>query len=95
MTSTSTKSSEQRHWFYDSWVLVSAFCLISFMIICWQVNRFEGFQSIFTCESDGEIDQTLLSSGMEACMGKAHTPEDQAGCIRTVYILACMKEQWR
>lgn len=95
LSSTDIEPSKRRHWFYDNWILVSAFCLLSLIAICWQVSRFEGFQPIFTCQSAKEIDQLLLVSGMEACMEKAHTPEDQARCIRTVFILACTKEQWR
>jgi hypothetical protein len=86
---------EGRHWFYDSRILVCGFCLLSFVVIFWQVSRFEGFQPIFTCESARDIDRWLLTSGMDACMDKAHSPEAQARCLRTVYVLACMKEQWR
>ena len=85
----------RRHWFYDSKILVWSFCLASFIAIFWQVSQFEGFQPIFNCESTGDIDRWLLSSGMEACMGNARSQPDQERCMRTAYVLACMKERWR
>ncbi|QGY04678.1 hypothetical protein MMSR116_24270 [Methylobacterium mesophilicum SR1.6/6] len=95
MSERAATAAERRHWFYDSKLLVGAFCLLSFVAIFWQMSRFEGFQPIFTCESGKDIDHWLLTSGMDACMGKAHSPEAQTRCVRTVYILACMKERWR
>jgi len=86
---------ERKHWFYDSRILVSVFCLLLFVAIFWQVSQFEGFQPIFTCESKKDIDRVLLTSGMDACMGSAHSQADQERCMRTVYVLACMKERWR
>ncbi|MCJ2019401.1 MULTISPECIES: hypothetical protein [unclassified Methylobacterium] len=86
---------ERRHWFYDSRLLVCAFCLLLFVAIFWQVSRFEGFQPIFTCESKNDIDRLLLTTGMDACMGNAHSQDDKERCMRTVYVLACMKERWR
>ncbi|MCJ2136734.1 hypothetical protein MKK69_22240 [Methylobacterium sp. J-026] len=86
---------ERRHWFYDSRLLVCAFCLMLVVAIFWQVSQFEGFQPIFTCESKKDIDRLLLTSGMDACMGSAHAQVDQERCMRTVYVLACTKERWR
>ena len=88
-------AADRRHWFYDNRILVGAFCLFSFIAIFWQVSRFEGFQPIFTCESARDIDRWLLTSGMAACMDRAHSADAQARCMRTVYVLACMKERWR
>src|SRR3978361_2109831 len=85
------KGAVQGHWFYDSRILVGAFCLLSFVAIFWQVSQFEGFRPIFTCASEKDIDRGLLSSGMEACMGAARSHAGQERCMRTVYILACMK----
>lgn len=88
-------TTERRHWFYDSKVMVSAFCLLSFVLIFWQVSTFEGFQPIFTCAAAKDVDRGLLSSGMNACMEHAHSQADRERCMRTVYVLACMKERWR
>lgn len=88
-------ATERRHWFYDNKILIYAFCLVSVMAIFWQVSRFEGFQPIFNCESTQDLDRWLLSSGMEACMAGARSRPDQERCMRTVYLLACMKERWR
>lgn len=87
--------SGRRHWFYDNRALVCVFCLLAFIAIFWQVSRFEGFQPIFTCAHAKDVDRWLLSSGMEACMGNAHSRPQQERCMRTVFVLACMKEQWR
>ena len=95
MSTRVTIAAERRHWFYDSKILVGAFCLLSFVAIFWQVSQFEGFRPIFTCESEKDIDRGLLSSGMEACMGAARSHAGQERCMRTVYILACTKERWR
>ncbi|MGH1574547.1 hypothetical protein ACRAWG_32725 [Methylobacterium sp. P31] len=86
---------DRRHWFYDSRLLVCAFCLLAFMIIFWQVSRFEGFQPIFTCARSEDIDRELLSTGMAACMGDAHSQAAQARCMHIVYLLACTEERWR
>jgi hypothetical protein len=86
---------DHRHWFYDNSTLVCTFCLLSFVAIFWQVSRFEGFQPIFTCAHAKDVDRVLLSSGMEACMSNAHSRAQQERCMRVVYVLACMKEQWR
>jgi hypothetical protein len=88
-------AAERRHWFYDSKVLVCAFCLLAFVAIFWQVSQFEGFQPIFTCESKRDIDRLLLTSGMDVCMKSARSQGDQERCMRTVYLLACTKERWR
>ena len=90
-------AAEDRHWFYDSRILVGAFCMLSCIAIFWQVSQFEGFRPIFTCASisDNDLDRGLLSMGMNACMGAAHSRADQERCMRTVYILACTKERWR
>jgi hypothetical protein len=90
-----TLAAERRHWFYDSKVLVCAFCLLAFVAIFWQVSQFEGFQPIFTCESKRDIDRLLLTSGMDVCMKSARSQADQERCMRTVYLLACTKERWR
>lgn len=95
MSDQSAAAAERRHWFYDNKILICAFCLASFMAITWQVSQFEGFQPIFNCESVKDIDQWLLSSGMEACMESARSRPDQERCLRTVYLLACTKERWR
>ena len=95
MSDRGATAADRRHWFYDSKILVGAFCLFAFVAIFWQVSRFEGFQPIFTCESAKDIDRWLLTSGMDACMNKAQSPEAQAHCMRTVYVLSCMKERWR
>ena len=90
-------AAEGRHWFYDSRILVGAFCLLSFVAVFWQVGHFEGFRPIFTSASnaDTDLDRGLLSMGMEACMEAARSRADQEHCMRTVYILACTKERWR
>ncbi|MCJ2052341.1 hypothetical protein [Methylobacterium sp. J-070] len=95
MSKRASLASARRHWFYDSRIMVGAFCLLSVVAIFWQVSRFEGFQPIFTCASAKDIDRWLLTSGMAACMDKAQSSEAQARCMRTVYVLACMKERWR
>jgi hypothetical protein len=89
------KQAVARHWFYDSKTLVCAFCLVLFIAIFWEVSRFEGFQPIFTCANASDVDRELLSSGMDACMKDARVQADQERCMRTVYVLACMKERWR
>jgi hypothetical protein len=86
---------DRRHWFYDSKILVCTFCLCLFVAIFWQVSRFEGFQPIFTCARSEDIDRGLLASGMEACMGDAHSQAAQARCMHIVYLLACTNERWR
>ncbi|MGU3544885.1 hypothetical protein [Methylobacterium sp. A52T] len=86
---------ERRHWFYDSRLLVFGFCLTAFVAIFWQVSRFEGFQPIFSCARTTDVDRQLLRLGMDACMGNARTQSDREGCMRTVHLLACMKERWR
>ncbi|MEE7502785.1 hypothetical protein ACLBXO_28955 [Methylobacterium sp. C33D] len=85
----------RRHWFYDSRLLVCGFCLAAFIAIFWQVSRFEGFQPIFSCARTTDVDRQLLSLGMDACMSNARSQSDREGCLRSVYVLACMKERWR
>jgi hypothetical protein len=95
MHTPAAEEKDRRHWFYDSKILVCAFCLLAFVVIFWQVSQFEGFQPIFTCESNRDIDRWLLTSGMDACMKSARSQADQERCMRTVYVLACTKERWR
>lgn len=95
MSERAAMTADRRHWFYDSKILVCAFCLLSFVTIFWQVSRFEGFQPIFTCESKKDIDRWLLTSGMDVCMKSAQSQADEERCMRTVYLLACTKERWR
>ncbi|KAA0122939.1 hypothetical protein CIW48_16025 [Methylobacterium sp. P1-11] len=95
MTERDAADADRRHWFYDSRLLVCAFCLVSFMVIFWQVSRFEGFQPIFTCARDQDVDRGLLSTGMRACMGDANSQAAQARCMHVVYVLACTNERWR
>jgi hypothetical protein len=97
MSERAATAADGGHWFYDSRILVGAFCLLSFVAIFWQVSQFEGFRPIFTCasNSDNDLDRGLLSMGMAACMDAARSPADQERCMRTVYILACTKERWR
>jgi hypothetical protein len=95
MSKRAAMTADRRHWFYDSRLLVCAFCLLSFVVIFWQVSRFEGFQPIFTCARSEDVDRVLLSSGMEACMGDAHSQTAQARCMHVVYLLACTNERWR
>lgn len=85
----------RRHWFYDSRILVCTFCLLAVMVIFWQVSRFEGFQPIFTCARNQDVDRDLLSVGMRACMGDAPSQAAQARCMHVVYLLACTDERWR
>ncbi|MCJ2085810.1 hypothetical protein MKK88_07355 [Methylobacterium sp. E-005] len=85
----------RRHWFYDSKALVALFCLLSMIVIGWQVSRFEGFEPIFTCGSREGIDEEVFSSGMKACMADAQTQAAQARCMHVVYVLACTDERWR
>src|ERR1700712_1387420 len=91
------KGAVQGHWFYNSKILIGAFCLLSFVAIFWQVSQFEGFRPIFACASDNDndLDRGLLSIGMRACMDAARSHAGQERCMRTVYNLACTKEQWR
>jgi hypothetical protein len=84
-----------RHWFYDSRLMVCSYCLLSVVAILWQVSRFEGFRPIFTCAAAKDVDRMLLSLGMEACMGNARSLPEKERCMKTVYVLACMKERWR
>ncbi|MGU3666495.1 hypothetical protein ACLBX9_20090 [Methylobacterium sp. A49B] len=84
-----------RHWFYDSKILVAAFCLLSIVAIFWQVSRFEGFEPIFTCASERDLDRGLLSMGVEACMADARSQAAQSRCMHVSYLLACKEERWR
>ena len=95
MSEPTTMTTNGRHWFYDSRLMVCSFCLLSVVAIFWEVSKFEGFQPIFTCATAKDVDRLLLSSGMEACMGNARSQNDKERCMRTVYVLACMKERWR
>lgn len=95
MIARAATSTNRRHWFYDSKILVCLFCLLAFVAIFWQVSQFEGFQPIFTCESKKDIDRLLLTSGMDVCMKSAQSQSDRERCMRTVYLLACTKERWR
>lgn len=90
-----TMTTNGRHWFYDSRLMVCSFCLLSVVAIFWQMSRFEGFQPIFSCASAKDVDRLLLSSGVDACMSSARSQVETERCMRTVYVLACMKEQWR
>ncbi|MHB2206368.1 hypothetical protein [Methylobacterium sp. CM6257] len=95
MSEEAATAADRRHWFYDNRVLVCTFCLLSFMAIFWEVSQFEGFQPIFTCASEKDLDRGLLTVGMEACMAAAGSRSGQERCMRTAYLLACTKERWR
>lgn len=88
-------TAEGRHWFYDNKILVAAFCLVLIVVIFWRVSRFEGFEPIFTCASEKDLDLGLLSIGMEACMAGAKSQTAQARCMHVVHLLACKEERWR
>lgn len=95
MTKRVAAAAAGRHWFYDSKVLVAAFCLLSVVAIFWQLSRFEGFEPIFTCARVEDIDRGLLAMGMEACMAGAKSQAAQARCMHVVHLLACKEERWR
>ncbi|MCJ2073182.1 hypothetical protein MKK75_31100 [Methylobacterium sp. J-030] len=95
MSETIGPDAGRRHWFYDSKGFVALFCLISMILIGWQVSRFEGFEPIFTCGSREGIDEEVFLRGMRACMANADSQAAQARCMHVVYVLACTDERWR
>jgi len=95
MSERAATPADGRHSFYESKLLVGAFCLLSVVAIFWQVSRFEGFEPIFTCARAEDIDRGLLGMGMEACMKGAKSQAAQERCVHVVHVLACKEERWR